>query len=301
MFIGIDGGGTKTKGILIDERDTIIAHASAGPSALRSTPKEVWVTSLSQVIQSLLSQASSPIKAIFIGCGDVSSTDDQTLVRSALLERNPELKTIPLRIDNDVINAHASSFLGEEGMVLIAGTGSVVFGIDADRKTHRVGGYSFTEDDEGSAFHLGRLALKHLGKVFDKRAEPGLLSDQAFQHFKIESFADMVALYERHHTDRHAVARLAPWVTQAAAQGDVDAIGLIETATDSVLDMIKTVVKQLNFTHKRIAFIGSLAQSPTPYRDQLIRKIAHWDPSCVWLDAKHDPAYGAALIAKKIL
>lgn len=299
MYIGIDGGGTKTKGILIDDDQQIITEAVAGPSSLRSNPPAVWLESLTTVIKSLTAQAKTPIKAIFTGLGDVSSGADQETIKTALHAALPQLKAMPLWVDNDVLNAHASSFLGEEGIILIAGTGSVVYGIDQHQQTHRVGGYSYTEGDEGSAFHLGWLTLKLLGRVFDQRASHSELTQRCFKHFKLETFEDMVALYERHHTDRSAVAALAPWVTEAAAHGDEHAQTIIEHATESVMEMIETVVNRLDFNKRRVAFIGSLAQLDTPYKQSLTKKINAFDPTFTWLDARNDPAFGAALIAQK--
>ena len=79
-------------------------------------------------------------------------------------------ETTKIKAGNDVINALYGSLGGEDGIIIIAGTGSVSFGKNKD-KIARAGGYCYQEGDAGSSYDLGYKALQHLARVIDNRYE----------------------------------------------------------------------------------------------------------------------------------
>ena len=300
MYIGIDGGGTKTKTMLVDEALQVLSVVETGPSSIRTVPFEMSMDHLEAGIRVVL-EKNDKIKALFAGLGDVTGESDSKAVKEALLKRLPELKEAVITVKNDVFNAHAGALAGEEGIALIIGTGSVAFGVDHTGKAHRAGGYSYKEGDLGSAYGLGSQALRLLGKVYDGRAEGSALTDKLFEHFGIASFPDMVALYDTTYTARTEVAKLGPIITEFAAKGDVNARMIIDKATDELLLMVRAVDHALAFKQKQLGIIGSLGQADTLHRKMFLEKLNDYDAEYAVFNAKEDPAFGAAILAKQSL
>lgn len=301
MYIGIDGGGTKTKTMLMNDNGQIIAVYESGPSSIRTVPFEESISNMTKGIDEVLKKSDASITALFAGLGDVTGDEDGELVRNALVEKNPNLATVHITVKNDVYNAHAGALEGEEGIAIIIGTGSVAFGVDHTKKAHRAGGYSYKEGDLGSAYGLGSQALSLLGKVYDNRIKGSPLTDFLFHHFNIKSFPDMVALYDHYHTRRTDVAALAPFITEYATKNDEVALHIIDIATDELMLMVKAVDQSLNFKQKQLGIIGSLGQADTLHRKMFIDKLKAYDANYQIFNAKKDPAYGACLLAKQSL
>ena len=264
MYIGIDGGGTKTKTMLVDKEMNILYIAETGPSSIRTVPIEESLANIFRGIDACIDKTNESIVSVFGGIGDVSGEEDSTFMIDRF-KKHPALKDAIINIKNDVYNAHMGALNGNHGIALILGTGSVAFGKDKDGITHRTGGYTYKEGDLGSAYHLGKLALQTLGKAFDNRIAASPFTDALLKHFDISTFFDMVKMYDEYYTRRTDVARLAPIVTEYAEKNDLNALTIVEKATDEVLLMIKAIDRSLTITNKEIAIIGSLGQSKTTY------------------------------------
>lgn len=299
MYLGIDGGGTKTKAMLVDQNMRVLAVSEQGPSSIRTVPIEVSIQHINQAIQDCRKQApDTEITGVFAGLGDVTGAEDGAMV-TAHLRQLAGLQTANIAVKNDVYNAHAGALEGAAGIAIIIGTGSVAFGVDEQGRSHRAGGYSYKEGDLGSAYGLGKQALSVLGKALDNRVSASPLTDALKAHFNLSSFMDVVAMYDATYTARTEVADLAKLVTRYAKDGDPNALAIIETATDELLLMIKAVDKSLSLENKAIGIIGSLGNADSPHRDRFIAKVLAYDARFSLFPAKQDPVFGACVLAAK--
>ncbi len=298
MYIGIDGGGTKTKVALADKDLNVLAETTQGPSSIRTVPFEESMATLRKGIEACLEKIpDAKVESLFAGLGDVAGDADGQMVADRL-QAFPFLKDARIEVKNDVYNAHAGALEGRSGIVVIIGTGSVAFGRDEEGETHRAGGYSHHEGDLGSAFGLGKQALSVMGKALDGRAEESPLTKDLIKHFGIESFLDAVKVYNEF-TNRTGIASLAPLVTKRASEGDKNALAIIETAADELLCMVKAVDAALHLENKEIAIVGSLGNAPTPHRDRFLEKVKAYDPSFVIHEAKQSAVHGALVLARR--
>ncbi len=300
MLIGIDGGGTKTKVMLTDMQLRPLAERVSGPSSIRTVLFETAIANILEATTACLAAVpGAEITAAFAGLGDVAGEEDGFLVASAL-RNHPAFSRSLIEVKNDVHNAHAGALEGKAGIAIIIGTGSVAFGVDERGKSHRAGGYSYKEGDFGSAYGLGKQALSLLGKAWDHRVEPSPLTDDLVRHFGIKTFMDMVRLYDALHTERTEVAKLAPFVTRHAAEGDPHAQAIIDFATDELLEMIRGVDRSLSLHNREIGVIGSLGNADTPLRTEFIRKVQKYDPTFAVFPARKDPVFGSCVLAKQL-
>jgi len=297
MYLGIDGGGTKTAFVVCDEQMAVIYHREKGPSAIRSIPFDTAIDTLSEGILDAFENHPN-IQAIYMGLGDVSGPEDETRILAAL---TPRIRPYSPRIgiSNDVMIAHAGGLEGAYGMVLISGTGAVSLGVDA-RQTLRVGGISYQEGDEGSGYYCGHMALKALAKAEDGRIEPSPMTTALKKDLEIRTLFDLATLFNNMHTNRQETARFALYVTKYAALNDPHALKIVRDAVSHLVELIKPLHQRLDLAQKKLALVGSLAQEETIFRPKLIKAFHQLDPSIEVFNAKKSPAIGACILAKKL-
>ena len=265
LFLGIDGGGTKTAVCLLDENKNIIAQAQSGPSSYDTVTQEVFKVNISDALSKLTYEGE--IVSVFAGLGGICNENDANVVRNTLLMIEV-LKNAIIEVDNDVANAFYSVFGEENGIVAIIGTGSVAYGIK-DGKSHRCGGYCYQEGDAGSSYDLGRKALQYYAKVIDKRMPETDFSKAIGHYINVYSFADLAHYFVN--ATRTELASLARIVTKY--QDNDVAASIINESVESIVEMITTVYKQLEFKKVNFSMIGSLGNADTLYKELLFKKL----------------------------
>ena len=298
MYLGIDGGGTKTAFVVCNEQMVPVYHLEKGSTAIRSVSFKQALDTLTEGILDAYEKHPG-IKSIYMGLGDISGPEDETRLLDALRPRLHPLNP-RLGLSNDVVIAHAGGLEGAHGMVLISGTGSVAFGVDA-HQTLRVGGVAYQEGDEGSGYYCGQMALKALAKAEDGRIEPSPMTEALKKDLGIHSLYDLASLFEAMHTNRQETATFSRYVTKYAALNDPHALAIVEQAVNHLVALIKPLYQHLDLPQKEVALVGSLAQEESVFKPRLIKALHQLDSTLVVYHAKKSPAIGACICAKKLL
>lgn len=300
-YIGIDGGGTKSDGILIDEKKNVIAQGSGGPTNFLMLGNEPVCETILSLIRSLREKAEihlNQIETVFLGTtGAGRRTDAQQLetdFAKFCVKQNVQIKRF--HVDSDAMAALEGAFDGAPGSILIAGTGSIMFGKDAKDILYRVGGFGRFIGDEGSGFSIGKSGLIAVSKHYDGRGEKTLLANLMEKEFGIASSEDLITRIYKKHFD---IAGFAPTVLQAATQGDGSALAILEKESEELLEHIRTMQKKILVKILDVAFIGSLITNDNIYSQLLRKKIVDKLKDVQVKDAMHSPAFGAALLAMK--
>ena len=234
LFLGIDGGGSRTQVCLGDERGRILAKAEAGPSNPTKVGMEGAKKEISRAARAVLQKFSKPAagqgsqlarkgegrrrhKPLLVAvCAGVAGVDRAVLSRPLLAWLR---KAIPARHHLLVVDAaialHAA--LGSAtGMIVVAGTGSIAYARDQRGKILRAGGWGAAFDDPGSGYDLGRKAIAAALRDFDGRGEHTVLTSRICRALKLSAITQ-IPLQK---FDPHQVAALFPVVSEAASQGD---------------------------------------------------------------------------------
>lgn len=289
-FLGIDGGGTKTAFTLIDSDKNPVYEATAGPSGLDT----VSLDELKVLFETEIGKIPYPIASVFAGIGGIVCDRDCEDV-NRVLASVPALKSARIDSANDVMSALYGGLDGRDGILLIAGTGSVAFG-KYKGKTHRCGGYSYKEGDPGSGYYLGQRALSFYAGVLDGRWEGDALSDAIAKAIGCRDYAALAKFFNE--CDRTSVAALAPAVTATA--GAPSSAEIIQEGIEALAHMIGGVYRALAIDEAcDFCVIGSLGNSQ-PYRGMLDARIADRFPLLNSVPVRRSPAYGAALRAMEI-
>ena len=293
-FAGIDGGGTKTKLWIVNDQKKIVYQSDGGPTSLDT----VSIQTIQETIHQLFAtfDRSIVLEGLFAGIGGVSSVDDRQRVIKVLQTLPHVHASTALGVDNDVKNALVGSLGHDSGMVLIAGTGSAVYG-HHQGKTWRAGGISAKEGDSGSAFDLGFQALRHLGKVLDGRCKKTAFSQDISVSIKVSTFEDLAYFFN--HTHRTMIASLSPIVTKHFQ--DPYALQIMNQGIQELVLMVNTVYQKLEFKETELGLVGSLANADTYYKKALTNALLRELPKLTLVSPpKFEPVFGSVLLAMQL-
>ncbi len=250
-YLGIDGGGTKTKFSLCDDAGHILAEYTGSTCHYLQCGFEGITSLFNEGIKSLCESAAitpTDIAFAFAGCagyGDVEE-DCQPIINAVA----KALKDIPFAVGNDCENALAGALAGANGINLIAGTGSMGCGISpAVKESIRCGGWHHAiGSDEGSAYWISWNLLKEFTRQSDGRDDKTALYDKLREALDIKSDGQLITrVVEEWNLDRTRLASLAPLAADLYDEGDMYAFLIIEHAAEELADMAIALYRQLGF------------------------------------------------------
>jgi N-acetylglucosamine kinase-like BadF-type ATPase len=174
-YLGIDGGGTKTTCAVGDESQ-LLATATAGPSNIVRVGELQARESLQQAVRQACAAAGitpAQVAHTCVGGSGAARPEVAVIVRRSLAE----VLATPIDVVGDMQIALEAAFDTGPGVIVIAGTGSIAYGRDANGTTVRAGGWGFAIGDEGSAHWIGRAAVSAVLRASD--LSPADLSSNA--------------------------------------------------------------------------------------------------------------------------
>lgn len=240
--IGIDAGGTKTTGILADETGRELREARAGGANLRVQGELGVEKSLYQVLEAL--NPPGAVDALCLGIAGVAGDTERGIVRD-LLRRLGIRRAV--RIVNDAVVALVAGAPEGLGVVLISGTGSIAWGVNASGQTARSGGWGYLLGDEGSAFWLGHAAVRQGIRAADGRGAATTLYELICNRLGVRGTPDLVDWFYDQELSRTRVAELARIVEEAANDGDLAAEDLLDQAAGHLARAARAVAQTLAF------------------------------------------------------
>lgn len=244
--VGIDGGGTRTTGIVADEFGNVYMHAVTGrsnPNTLQQAEFEEVICGLARELKKQNEAVFNQLSSCFAGIAGVGESGRDAEV-AALLAR--ELPTgTKIKVRNDAFNALYSGTLGGPGIVQIAGTGAVTLGINENGEIARSGGWGYLFDDEGSGFYLGNEALKAVFRSFDNRGPMTSLTDQVTKYFAVKNIPDIIGKVYGEEHPRTVIAPLSRLVLQEAQADDDIAKEILDNACVEMMQSIEACHRRL--------------------------------------------------------
>ncbi|HET8900233.1 MAG TPA: BadF/BadG/BcrA/BcrD ATPase family protein [Rhodanobacteraceae bacterium] len=247
-FIGMDGGGTKTRFALIDQHGRLLAEAQFGTTYHPQVGLDGVGDVLAQGIGAVLQQAtlhSSQIHHAFFGFPAFG--EDSRMV--------PLLQALPAAIlghsryscDNDMVCGWAGSLDCADGINIVAGTGSIAYGQRQGRAA-RAGGWGETFSDEGSAYWIAIRGLNVFSRMSDGRLPRGPLHDLLKRSLQLRQDIDLCGyVYGETAATRDQLAQISRLVAQAAQAGDAAARHIFQQAGEELAHIVLAVARALEF------------------------------------------------------
>lgn len=301
-FIGIDGGGTKTAGVLVDDEGRTLARQQAGSTNFNAVGPDLARRHLAELIAALLADgdlAPTMVRGVGLGMSGVGRTEDRARVAGWM---DAILPGVPCFVDNDAVIALAAATGGTlYGVVIVSGTGMIVVGIDAAGRRRRAGGWGPLIGEPGGGFAIGAAGLKAVADAADAISPATALTAALLHHVQVASPEGLVAWAYRDVTWARFAA-LAPVVVRCAEQGDATAAQILVDAAAALARAAAAVVQGLDLAAQSFPFVltgGNLQAGPlvtlvTPH----LRAIA---PAAAIVSPQVEAAVGAALLARNTI
>ena len=242
FFLSVDGGGTKTDFLLIDQSGQVLATRSAGSAYYLEIGMTGLRSMLTEAIRDMLASQglkTADIAFAFLGLPAYGENSKLLPQLDAILDE--VLPKERYHCANDVVCGWAGALAHGDGIAVVAGTGSIAYG-EYDGRNARAGGWGELFSDEASAFWLAREALTMFSRMSDGRAERGILYELIRQHFGVSEDLDVcAAVYGPPALSRSELAALAPLVTQSARAGDGAALRIFSLAGEELALLMHAV------------------------------------------------------------
>ena len=275
FFAGIDGGGSKTSIVLVDEGGQELGRGQAGGSNYQAVGLERAVANLQTGLTAArqaarLPEAARPA-ALVAGLAGLDRPADYSRWRVEF-DRLNLADRIELSNDAELI---LYALHDRRGLGLICGTGSIALGRDLQDNRGRAGGWGHFFGDEGSGLWLGRQALNLASRAADGRGPHTTLLPLILEAWQLDEPSDLIgAVYGNGPVDNARVARLAGLVFQAQAEGDELARLLVNTSVNELALTIKACDRELFFLDPPdLALAGGLLLNYPTFQAALITRL----------------------------
>jgi N-acetylglucosamine kinase-like BadF-type ATPase len=280
LVVGVDGGGTGTRAVVMDAKQRVRGEGRSGPS----NPLRVGIAKAANHVREAVDRACAEaavhrddISFAAIGLAGVRRKDIHECTLEKLTESLKEVRSIELLPDGELALYGATE--GQPGLVVIAGTGSICCGRNNQGKQTCSGGWGPIVGDEGGASWIARKALQAVARATDGRGAPTALTGAALSYFKVENAEDLsTAVYSPTMTNDR-LAGFAREVVPVARTGDEQAIEILELSGRQLAAAAIAVIKKLRMEKDEfpVACVGGVYGAGelllTPMQEE-IRKVA---------------------------
>jgi glucosamine kinase len=264
-YIGIDGGGTKTRCAVGDEK-SVLAKVATGPSNITRVGEARAREALQQAIREACAAAKidvSEVRRASVGAAGAGRTEVASVVRRIVAE----VISGEVEIAGDTSIALEAAFGADPGVIVIAGTGSIAYGRNQRGETARCGGWGFAISDEGSAHWIGRTAVREVLRAKDEGENFLPLLEKLMQVRRENSCDEFIRVVN----SDHDFAEFFPSVVETAQAGDSLAKRVLTEAGVELARLAAVVIGRL-FAEKDLAV--PLAMVGGVFRHaQLVREV----------------------------
>lgn len=297
LYVGVDGGGTKTEILVLD----LQSGKAVVRSGAASNPSTVGFDNAVHTVDSIICEGLAAIhgdvrdvEGVSFCMSGMDRPEQSATMRATFVQKYPHAR---MEVANDGLAALSAGTRGESGVVLIAGTGSIAVGESWDGMTARAGGYGNLIGDEGGGFDIGRKGLMAAIEYAENRGPKTRLWPIAQEVFQIQQPGEIIPkVYETNHPVG-VVASFARYVLEASTQDDC-ALSIVEESTMHHLRMIESVRSQLGGkVSDNVVLSGGLFTQTRVLRDGLAERLRLALPAVSCQPVAHRPSAGAALRA----
>ena len=301
IFLGIDGGGSKTTCLLGDETSVLGRGASGGSNPVRvgeAMSRDALAAAIRQACV-VANIGRSQIQKTCVGLAGAVRPEISDPVRRFLAEYvGGEIEVV-----GDMVIALEAAFGGGAGVIVIAGTGSIAYGRDYKGRTARAGGWGFAISDEGSGHWIGRCAVGAAVRALDvDEIQPGnqRLLETLMRRLQVESREQLVVAANA--TPPPDFAALFPVVLSSADQGDAIALGVLTQAGAELASLAATVITRLSAPARipSIAMSGGVFVHSSQVRQSFYNRLRSRYPDATFNPDVIEPARGALEMARRV-
>ena len=294
IVVGLDAGASKTRAFAVTRDGATVGRGAGGGANLLTSadPGGSIAAALSEAL------AGRTPRAVVLSCAGGDREADRA--------RGEQILTGLVGPDVRVAVTHdgqAALYAGNPqgcGVVLIAGTGSVAYGRNAEGEEQRAGGWGYLAGDEGSAVWLGLEGLRAVAHQWDGRGSPTRISDHLQRELGVKDFHDVLPqLYGRPHP-APAILACVRAVALAAAEGDPIAVAIVSRAGDELARSAAVVANGLRIADGSVYLAGGAFENVSLLQHAVRTRLSQILPQAAVEAVHEEPAMGAARLAARL-
>ncbi len=300
LVAGIDGGGTGTRAVIMDEEKRVLGEGQAGPS----NPLRIGIASAATNVREAVDRACAEagvhrddILHATVGLAGVRRKDIRDVTLEKIKHCLKEIKSIELLPDGDIALYGATD--GQAGLVVIAGTGSICCGRNRQGKQVCAGGWGPIVGDEGGAAWIARKGLQAVAHATDERGPKTALTAAALMYFKVTTPDDLsTAIYSPAMTNDR-LAGFGRDVVRVARSGDEIAIQILQEAGRELGIAATAVIRRLRMQDDEfpVAAVGGVYGAGNLILESMREEIEKTAKRAVISEPLFSPVVAAARLA----
>ncbi len=294
LFLGVDGGSSKTSAVITDESGRVLFKARGGGSNYYALGAKKAEHNLYKLISSLLKKRELKLAGACFGIAGIDSEREYNIVHSSIKQGLSKLIKCKFILVNDV-NLILPAINCENGVAAVGGTGSNFYAING-KKEARASGMGHILADEGGAIYLGNRVLRAAVQSFDDRGKKTVLEKLVIKKAGVKNIRELKGMIsDVGHVE--SVADFAPLAEKAADMGDGIAKKILDKAAEEQVKGIRAVARRVGLKNPVIGFAGSTFKVKYLF-DGIKRRVREFAPHAKFYIVKNS-AVGAARLAIK--
>lgn len=302
-ILGIDGGGTKTVAALASVRRAgeyeLVGRGTAASSNIKALGMQHAMEHLATAVREAwraAQQEPQPVCFAVLGLSGAGRTEDQQAIADWIAR---EKIATSCAVVHDAAPVLAAGCSRGWGVALVAGTGAVAYGTNSQGDVQISGGWGYWFGDEGSAFWIGREALRGITRASDGRGMSTALTATVLEQLGLADPRAILSTLGSRGDVRQQIAELAAVVSEVAER-DALAEQILKTAAGELAELVRATVEQLGMREDfQLALAGGVVCGSELVRRELMARLVERKASPATIEIVADPALGCLQIASR--
>ncbi len=294
LFMGIDGGGSRLRIVITDCQLHPLAslqESAANPNIIGHSAAQAHIRRGIGAALQMAGETAQAISAVTIGIAGASNTHSERWLLETVAPALPQSQRIA---SSDLEIALVGALGQRHGILLLAGTGSAVYGRAPAGPALQIGGWGYLLGDAGSSYWIGARLLRCITEEYDAGATSAL-AQRCLAALCLAQPRDLIAwLYRSQEPPAPRLASLAPLVLEMAANGSAPAKTILQAAALRLVEKVQLMQRRLAYPTAPIAFAGGLIEQANYFSEEVARRLELPEVP----RPKYAPVLGAALLAK---
>ncbi|MEK6375858.1 MAG: BadF/BadG/BcrA/BcrD ATPase family protein [Acidobacteriota bacterium] len=299
-FLGVDGGASKTAALVIDESGKSLGNGAAGPSNHLRVGIETAARNIERAVNKALVAADVASREIHWAYCGIAGADHPAHRQEVVDSLSIFFPRGNFTVDNDARIALTGAIGFGGGVVVIAGTGSVAYGRNAEGAEARAGGWGPIIGDEGSGYGIARAGLAAILRAHDGRGPATKMTESLKERYDMKP-EDLPPYVYAQTTQTDDIARFGRMVIEAAQDGDETAMTILDRAGRELASAVLAVARRLKLSKSvfPVAYVGGAFRAGDVLLEPMRNAILLEAPEAQIAPPRHTPVEGAAEMAMR--
>ncbi|MFR7591646.1 MAG: N-acetylglucosamine kinase [Longibaculum sp.] len=290
-YIGIDGGGTKSAFGLFDEYGNCLYQVEYPTCHFLQVGFDGCAQILKQGIENIQNHYPECFDNMMIGIGIAGYGNDQDIRHQLEIHIEKELKDYHYVLTNDMHIALIGALDGQDGIAVIAGTGSIAMA-KVGLQTYRCGGWGYQLGDEGSAYWIGKQLLSEFCKQVDHRHLRDEIYEYIINDFGLKNPYEIITVIHQMNNERTEIAKLAKICGDFAEKGHPFCQDILKQAGIHISELVKGLLPYID-NEKRVTYYGGVFHNDI-FKQAFCSQLS----DCQLIEPIHNALVGAYMFAK---